>query len=243
MMTIAVCDDSAEEMRQITVLLETYKMLRQDVPLKITCFQQGRELLEDTAGNSYNLYLLDVLMPDMNGLALARELRSRGNGAPLVFLTNSPDFALEAFQVRAFSYLLKPITGEALFPLLDEIAARQSMPANILIRQPGGGCVCIPTRQIRYVEHDRHICLYHLLDGEIIKSKTMRVSFTTAAAELLAQPCFLMSHQSFIVNMTYVHQMNQTEFIMDDKTLIPISKHRMAHVKNGYLSFLSSRRR
>ena len=72
---------------------------------------------------NYDVLLLDIIMPGLNGIGAAREIRENDRSIPIIFLTSSPEFAVESYRVRAFDYLLKPVNGEELFRSLDNIYA------------------------------------------------------------------------------------------------------------------------
>ena len=74
-----------------------------------------------TDSREYDLLLLDVLMPGVSGMQAAREIRERNSRTEIVFLTSSPEYAVESYSVRAHYYLLKPVTEEKLFPILDRL--------------------------------------------------------------------------------------------------------------------------
>ena len=71
-------------------------------------------------GIHHDLVFLDILMPLLNGMDAARELRRVDAAARIVFLTSSPEFALESYAVKAQGYILKPVTGEKLREALEE---------------------------------------------------------------------------------------------------------------------------
>lgn len=238
MISIALCDDNSYELSKLMKLIEQYQQKR-EVQLLYTCFPNAKELLHHPKYSEFDIYLLDVLMPDLNGINLAKILRNNGVQGIIVFLTFSKDFALEAFQVKAFSYLLKPLDPKDLFDLLDDCMERQPVPKSISVALSDGNC-CVPLHKLLYVEHDRHVCIYHMVTGEIIRGKTIRVSFPQAMEGLLSDNHFLMPHQSFVLNMEHVFRMNTTEFIMVDHTIIPISRRRATQAKAKYLTYLSS---
>ena len=104
-MNIAVCDDQAEELETVTELLLQWQAQRR-CPLHFRTFRSAAQLLDAARRERFTLYLLDVMMPGMDGMAAARELRSFDEAAALVFLTSSPGFAYESYGVQALEYLL-----------------------------------------------------------------------------------------------------------------------------------------
>ena len=113
-MYIAVCDDQVEELTALTGLLEQWQAERR-IPLRCRAFRSAGNMLDAARHERFTLYLLDVMMPGIDGMEAAREIRTFDAAAEIVFLTSSPGFAYESYGVRALEYLLKPISGKLLF--------------------------------------------------------------------------------------------------------------------------------
>ena len=79
----------------------------------------------------FHIILLDILMPLLNGMDTARELRQYDKTVKIIFLTSSPEFALESYDVKAYSYLLKPVTYEKLEETLNECVKTFAIDPNI----------------------------------------------------------------------------------------------------------------
>lgn len=123
-MYIAVCDDQVEELTALTGLLEQWQAERR-IPLRCRAFRSAGNMLDAARHERFTLYLLDVMMPGIDGMEAAREIRTFDAAAEIVFLTSSPGFAYESYGVRALEYLLKPISGKLLFPVLDKLSLRE----------------------------------------------------------------------------------------------------------------------
>ena len=89
-MNIAVCDDQAEELETVTELLRQWQAQRR-CPLHFRTFRSAAQLLDAARRERFTLYLLDVMMPGMDGMAAARELRSF-DGNPVIYMENSFTF-------------------------------------------------------------------------------------------------------------------------------------------------------
>lgn len=126
-MYIAVCDDQAEELSALTALLDQWQAERH-FPLRYHTFRSAAGMLDAAQRERFSLYLLDVMMPGIDGMDAAREIRTFDDAADIVFLTSSPGFAYESYGVRALEYLLKPISGGLLFPVLDKLMLREQRP-------------------------------------------------------------------------------------------------------------------
>ena len=133
-MYLAVCDDKREELDAVLSLLDAWQA-RHNTVLRRKVFQSAVELVETARQEKFTLYLLDVMMPGMDGLDAAREIRRFDDVAEIVFLSTSPGFAYESYGVRALNYLLKPIEGKKLFAVLEQLSLRE--------QKRRGAAVCI----------------------------------------------------------------------------------------------------
>lgn len=119
-LSIAICDDDAWHVQRIVHFVQEYLRLHRELSGQIHTFQRGQELLyqaEETGG--FDLYLLDIIMPELNGIQTGQQLRELGNGGEIIYLTISPDYAIDSYSVHAFYYLLKPLDRDRLFDVLD----------------------------------------------------------------------------------------------------------------------------
>ena len=92
-MKIAVCDDNENELTRIKELLDAYAS-RNNQNFIIKCFSSRVELASTAEFEKYDIYILDIIMPVMDGISLAREIRTFDKSSPVIFLTSSPEFAV-----------------------------------------------------------------------------------------------------------------------------------------------------
>ncbi len=116
---------------------------------------------------NYDLLLLDVQMPGLNGIEAAREIRQKNEQIKIVFLTSSPEYAVESYSVQATNYLLKPATKDRLFPILDQIFDLLRKPEAALTVQNRGSVFRLPYGKIEYMEVISKTIYFHLADGSI----------------------------------------------------------------------------
>ena len=91
-MYIAVCDDQTEELKDLTELLGAWETDR-GTPVRVKSFRSAAALLDAARHERFTLYLLDIMMPGLNGMDAAREIRGFDKAADIIFLTSSPGFA------------------------------------------------------------------------------------------------------------------------------------------------------
>ena len=132
MVKIAICDDETEFLDILSESLSSWCRAHQ-LTLQLYRFTNGDELISAHRAYGMDLILLDMIMPLLSGMDTARELRQADTAVRLVFLTSSPEFALESYEVRAFDYLLKPVTYERLAQLLDELSSMRPAATDELL--------------------------------------------------------------------------------------------------------------
>lgn len=110
-MRIAVCDDETVWMEQTKKRLEQIYV---SLDLLVDTFSSGKQLLERAKSVSFDLVILDIEMPKMDGLQVAKSLRAMGEETEIVFLTSHVEYALKGYEVQALRYLTKPVDAEKL---------------------------------------------------------------------------------------------------------------------------------
>ena len=118
MVKIAICDDETEFLDLLSDSLDSWCRAHQ-LTLQLYRFTNGDELISAHRAYGMDLILLDMIMPLLSGMDTARELRQHDPHVPIIFLTSSPEFALESYEVRTFWYLLKPLDEVRFHAVLD----------------------------------------------------------------------------------------------------------------------------
>ncbi len=233
-MKIAVCDDNQEELHRVASLLEDYQE-EKTVSISLRLFGSSVELASIAQQENFDLYLLDVLMPALNGMELAREIRTFNTAVPILFLTSSPEFAVESYTVHAANYLLKPVSRESLFSALDDISAQQKADRkNYIIVKSNIGVRKILLSQLVYVEAQDRRVIYHLQNGGQVDCIAR---FSAIAGELLKNIEFIQPHRSYLVNMSYINIIGTMDMELQDHTVLPLAQRRVAEIKDYYLAY------
>ena len=165
-MYIAVCDDQTEELGSLTELIGAWEEDR-GTPVRVKSFRSAAALLDAARHERFTLYLLDIMMPGLNGMDAAREIRGFDKAADIIFLTSSPGFAYDSYSVQALEYLLKPIRTKTLYPILDRLELRERRPQEALTLRTGGIIVRVPFSQLTYVEVNGKHLYFNLADGQV----------------------------------------------------------------------------
>ncbi len=233
-MKIAICDDDSLELGRISSFIEAYRCER-NVSLAIRTFYSATELISRVCDETYNLILLDIMMPGINGMDAAHEIRAYDEGVKIAFLTSSPEFAVESYSVRAYDYVLKPVPKDKLFSLLDAAIAEEQKPMEGLTVKTKSGIMRILFSRMAFVEIMNKKLYFHLADGSIQEAASSLAAFEE---KLLARSEFVKVHRSYIVNLSQMVEIGQKELITNSGKNVPISRQLYAKVRGAYMKYL-----
>lgn len=236
-MKIGVCDDDELGVRAINRSIESLFIRNGNkLNITVTTFTKGDNLLLhiDKYGK-FDLLILDILMPGLTGIELARELRERSDDCKIIFITGSPEFALDSYKVNAFFYLLKPFSTSELNTLiekaLNEIVEDKS---NSLLIKEKGHLTKVKISDIKYIESNNHTIYFHLKNCRTISCFSPMNAYK---ALLPSHDGFIQCHKSFLVNLNYVVSLSNSDFILEGDVRIPIGRNSLQSAKHFYLAF------
>ena len=224
MLRIAVCDDTREECDFIVEYASVFFEGRQ-MAVHIDTYEKGSELIE--AGQEYDLYLLDVLMPGLTGIETAARL-GKGNHA-VVFITSSLEAAVDGYSVNAAGFILKPVERNHFEATMERVVnqylgEREACISVIHNRVP----VHLKLERIAWFENRLHRVFVTLAIGQ---------KLSELQEELKEHPQFLRCHQSYVVNLEQVERLEDSCFHMREGQLIPISRNFYKQSKNAYYHY------
>ena len=235
MIKIAFCDDDMEVLHQMNELLDRFRVERNE-DITYVAFQSPFELLtEIEKGIRPDILFLDVVMPGQNGMDVAKEIRQYDTNMKIIFLTSSPEFAVESYSVGAYFYQLKPIWEESFFRLMDAVLAEcEKKKKNSLILRSKDGITRIDLQQLEYCEVLGRKLLFHLENGAVLESAG---SMDDLAGQLMQYSNFFRPHRSFLVNMEYIQNISSRSIKMVNDAEIPIPHGKCSEIKNTYMEY------
>ena len=221
---IAICDDNKIQVESTKQFIENTSI---DHDIKYFTANSGEELLEMKRFiEDFDIIFLDIEMDGLNGIETARKIRKTNNRAIIVFITGFKDYALEAYELNTFNYLLKPISQEKISELMiciirriDEIRAYQDTERLFIIKTKNK-VTQIPYNEIYYFEKILRRIKVISLEGEM--------TFTGTISDLLKDidnNYFIRCHQGFILNRHKISKYkNDSIHLRDIDKIIPVSR-------------------
>ena len=239
MIRLALCDDEAEQRTAVGGLLRAYAAARPALAVKLSVFSSGRDLLAAAAEcGGFDLYVLDIVMPELSGIDLGVRLRELYSSGAIIYLTISPEYAVDSYAARAFYYLMKPAEPDRLFQVLDQaVATLEKQRAACVTVRTKDGLERIRLDEIIYAELTGRAVRYHLADGTSLDSVTVRSPFQKETAQLLAAPQFFLCGASFAVNLYYVAAVERSSLKLDNGERVPLARGRASLMKQRWSEF------
>ena len=230
---IAVVDDLEQDRVQVVEATDAVLDFAK-IPHSIDRYADAKALLSAIrSGGKYMLLILDVLMDEMDGMALAKELRDQGNNTAIIFVSTSQEMARRGYQVNAARYLIKPVDREELKEALLYCHEQWQNKKEILLPTINGQHRT-SFMDIQYVEaYDRGTRFF--LTNETVETK-LKFSETEA---LLPKSTFILCHWAYIVNLALTKNIRQYEFIMKSGAAVPISRYRYNDVNQAFVDFVT----
>jgi len=188
---------------------------------------------EFSSGARYDLLLFDIMMDETNGMELARNLREYDESAAIIFITSSPDFAVQGYDVNALHYLIKPPDIEVLERLISS-DYNNRFKSNFLVFKSGGQILQIPIRDI--------ICLETVGRRVEITLHDRTVEYSGKLSDLLeelegldSKEQFVRSHKAFAINISSIRELTKSDAIAMNGKAIPVSRTYMKQVQHALL--------
>lgn len=233
MLRIAMCDDTAEELSRLEKYIKAYQ---DEHEIAYDCFACGTELLSRiNTGVFYDLIFLDVVMPVINGIETAREIYSKNKATKIIFLTISPEFAVESYSVSALDYIIKPINRESFDRAMQRFQNSYiEKESEKIIIQEKSRIMQIALHTICYVEVFDHDLIYHLSNGETVKC---RQALSEIENVLNKNKGFVKTHRSYIVNMKYAQKAEMNCITMTNGDKLPVARKNNTMVSDLFLKY------
>ena len=233
MLRIAICDDNAEFVQQITEMINIWP----SKPAGTICstFYNGDELVNAHNILPFDIILLDIVMPLANGIEVAREIRQNDKNVKIVFLTSSPEFAVESYTVKANNYLLKPVNMSALHISLDEFLQEICVNLQTITVKSLYSVQKIPLNNIEYVEAQNKHILFTLIDNTVVETTE---PLHVHESRLTLADGFFKCHRSYIVNINCIDTYTSREITMQSGCRIPIARSCQKEFESAYFSVI-----
>ena len=222
---IAIVEDEAAFAAQLQEYLEKYQE-EHDVRFKISVFGDGEEILKDYQP-LYDIILLDIEMPKVNGMQAAEQIREQDADVTLMFITNMAGYAIKGYEVGALDFVMKPVNYYTFSMKLKRVLkrTRQKARQEILLTLPDG-VKKLNVQQIYYVEVQNRMLSYHTDEGVFTMRGTMQ-----SVEQMLRPYAFVKCNHWYIVNLKHVSEVRKNTAIVAGHELEVSRRNRTAFLQ------------
>lgn len=234
MIHVAICDDEQQVLRMVRA--ETERFFRTCcVDCEIQTYLNSDNLRYDLQDDiHYDLFLLDIEMPSVSGMDLAKEIKELLPAAKMIFITSHLEYAITAYEYAIFRYIPKdaihtklPNALNDFYKLYDlERSEHYTIAVKNHVEQ-------IPYRDILYIMKEGKYSVFHLKDG---KSASVRKSLAQVSSEI-GQTYFYFADRGCILNLANVTGIKDEEVMMADGQSVSVSKGNLTELKSVVLKF------
>lgn len=238
MLNIGICDDMLDQLEVISNYINEYIEFN-SIDAQVQEFTNPDALLRVCETESFHIYILDIVMPMINGIELGKEIRRIDRQAQIIYASTEKSFALDSFSANPINYLIKPIDKSQLFETLDLAISRVNTDEEeVITLKTKEGIRVVKLSSIIYCEYTNHFVQYILMGGETINTLTIQESFSQHTESLLVNKRFIQPHSAFVVNMTKVEKFLKDGFVMRGGGIVPIPLKKYPIVREKYMDYL-----
>lgn len=234
-MNLMICDDQQSELDTMRQIVSEYALAHAALSLFVKCFQNPFDMLaEIDRSGAPDIALLDICMPGILGTEVAREILGKSaEDTDVIFLTTSPDFAVEAFALHAGDYLTKPYDKRRLTDTLDRVIEKRRSRLYFPVAC-GKEIHRVDLYTVLYAEAKNHNVEIYLKNGSCLKTHTTLTAFKDAFRTASG---FVEVGASYIVNLRCVQSLLETTLEMSNGDRIPVPRRLRGELKKQYFDF------
>lgn len=235
-MKIAICDDNLIFLQEVSAYLEQYAK-ENACHLDPYIYTNPLELAAQVEnGVRYDVIMLDVFMPGINGIQCAKDIRNCDRYVKIIFLTSSVEFAMESYSVKAYDYLLKPIQKEKLFEVIGQLERElHKTEKNIVIIKCKTGIVKLALSEVEYCEMLNRKIVIHMADS---REYECNLKMTELEKKLEIYGMFLRPHRSYLVNMDHIREFTPKNMVLECGVEVPIPREKYAQMKQEFMDYI-----
>ena len=235
-MKIALCDDDSRALPVISGAARS-AFNAKGIDPEIRVFSSGKDLLAALEETQFQLLLLDIEMPGMDGIELGKRLRAMGDDTKIVYVSEAEFRVFESFQVQPLGFVRKSNFLNDITAVVELYLKSSNMEdsGKYLELSVRSGMVSVKSSTVLYIEGSRN---YQLLYVEG-KPGPIEVKMTMEKLEQMTEPYgFIRIHKGFLVNYLFIHRVTATEITLTNGTAIPIGRSKAGEVKAKYLALI-----
>ncbi len=231
-MRIAIVDDLKSDNNKLKSTIKKY-FNDSNEKVDIDCYYDGESFLRYFSEGKYDIAFIDIYMKEISGIDTARKIFSSDKNCKIIFSTESNNFASESYEVKAYSYIIKPISSDKINSIFNNIKYKESKDSLNVSLISYKTNINIALNSILYIDIvTRNVNIHLFNDTFPVKGK-----FVDYSSKLLKYPSFIECFRGVLINMEHIANVTENDFILDNGEVIPIRKRHKLDIKKCYLKY------
>lgn len=233
MLKVAICDDEQPILDTLKKRFDDF-FKNTDIEYEISLYINGKNLLEDNKIKPYDILFLDIDMPEIDGIAVAQNIRNINFNMIIIFVTNKENLVFQSIKYTPFRFIRKSNLNtdiKELLYALEEKINFNSMKYEVFV---DGRSKFLSISKIVYFESFRHDIIAHYYDGNTYKVKENLMVLT----KKLEKYGFIRIYKNYLVNYRNIYVINSKDLKLDTNEILPISRFKRQEIQAKYQVFL-----
>lgn len=223
---IAICEDNSE---QLSINCNLLKRNADKMNHTFYPYTSGKEFLADLEkGRKIDVLFCDIEMPEINGIDIGNAARKYNDNLILIYLTNYPQYAIQAYETRAFRYLLKPFDEEAAKEIMAMVQKEYNRYQKLVFKE-WDTVHFVDIGKILYLEA-REKCTYAYTSSREFSSRRSLNEYES----VLWKMGFFRIHRKYLVNCFYVKELKGASLILDNDEELPVARSQRSDFKKVF---------
>ncbi len=229
---IGICDDDAAQREYLAELVTDWaKKGRRLAEVKL--YSDAKAFLfAYSEEKDFDILLLDIEMPEVSGIELAKTVRRDNAAVQIVFVTGFYEYFSDGFDVSALHYLIKPVDAGKLLPVLDKAAENLNYRQRSVLVATSDAEVKLSLADILYAEAQNVYVAVHTVRGDY-RTRSALAKFAQQLDET-----FLKVHRSYVVGLRYIVKITRNSITMTNGDQVPISRGMYDQVHAALVKYL-----
>lgn len=229
---IAICDDEKLQVDLLEKYVRSWAS-KNNMLVTIETFYNGESFeFSWSMDKKYDILLLDIEMPGINGVELAKRIRIEDDIIDIIFITAISDYIAEGYDVSALNYLIKPIKETKLYECLDKAMEKIPKEEKTIIINMDGENHRIIQKDILYIESVGHFLEMHTVDKKYITRKNIG-----DIEKELDNNILMKCHRSYIVGLKHIRKIGKSDILLDNKQIIPVSRRLYSNINIAFIKY------
>lgn len=232
MIRLALVEDDAAYRRQLRGYIEKYSA-ESGEKFSVTECADGDEIAIGYKA-VYDIILMDIEMKFMDGMMAAEEIRKVDTEVIIIFITNSPQYAIKGYAVDALDYVLKPVSYYAFSQRLSRAVERAARHTRHYLQiNTHGTAHKLDTAAIYWIESSAHDLIYHTAEGDLTAPGSI-----TETEKKLAQDSYFRVNKGCLVNLDHVDCLDGDDTVVHGDR-VPVARARRKAFLDALNNFIN----